>query len=276
MRAGMAAGAVGLLLTVGVGADALAAPVDLTGHNAVYAMSLASTKLSGSVVGASGKMNYKFSDSCDGWTVENKTTLTFVYSEGPPVETVWEFLTWEAKNGKRYRFHVRSTRDGEVDQEVEGKAEIDGGGKGGMVTFTQPEPRAISLPKGAMFPTAHTLKVMEAARKGDRLVDKTLFDGSGEDGPYEVSAIIGKMTAANSNVSPAEDNRAVDASLLSGQSWRILMAFFPLAGREASPDYEVWARYYENGVADELLQSFGNFTLKGALEKLEPLPKPDC
>ncbi len=54
------------------------------------------------------------------------------------------------------------------------------------------------------------------------------------------------------------------------------MAFFSPDANESMPDYEVSLRYYQNGVADEVIQSFGNFSLKGSLQKLEPLPKPDC
>ena len=276
MRAGLAASAVGLWMA-GMGvSDAWAAPIELVGHSAVYNMSLASTNFSGGVLGASGKLNYKFADTCDGWTIEYKMSMTFVYNEGSPVESLWELLTWESKSGKQYRFHLRNTRDGLVDQDIEGKAEQASKGKAGMISFSQPEPRAISLPKNTLFPTAHTLKVLEAAQKGERLVVRNLFDGSGEDGPYEVSAIVGRMTPANSNISPSAGNPAVDATLLTSPSWRVLMSFFPVSGRESLPDYEVTARYYENGVADEILQSFGNFALKGSLEKIERLSKPDC
>ena len=54
------------------------------------------------------------------------------------------------------------------------------------------------------------------------------------------------------------------------------MAFYLRGSKDPTPDYEVALRYYLNGVADEVLQSFGNFSLKGRLQKLEPLPRPDC
>ena len=57
---------------------------------------------------------------------------------------------------------------------------------------------------------------------------------------------------------------------------RVQMAFFPAGSNDPAPDYEVGLRYYVNGVADQVIQSFGNFSLKGKLEKLEALPRPDC
>src|SRR5271156_2430729 len=79
-------------------------------HTAEYAMSLNSTRMSGGVTSASGKMSYRFADSCDGWTVENKTAVTFAYVDSSPVATTWDYVTWESKDGLRFRFRVRSTR----------------------------------------------------------------------------------------------------------------------------------------------------------------------
>jgi hypothetical protein len=278
----MKARVVAVVLGVGLGASAsgvaVAAPVgvDLASHRASYAMTLNSTKLGGGVTGASGNMTYKFSDSCDGWTVENKTMLTFAYSEGAPVATTWDFITWESKDGLHYRFRVRSTRDGVVSEEIDGVANLDGSGRGGVVKLTLPEPKTMRLPKGTIFPTDHTMHLLDSARKGEHMLQRVLFDGTGTEGPFDVNAIIGKANAPTANVSPAVANAAVYAGLLSVPSWRMQMAFFPVGSSEATPDYEVSLRYYLNGVADEVVQSFGNFSLKGTLEKLEPLPKPDC
>jgi len=276
MKAGLAAGAFGVVLSLGFGAEAIAGPRDLASHAAIYSMSLASANLSGGVTGASGKMDYQFADACDGWVVKNKTDLTFSYNEGAPVVTSWDLLTWESKDGLHYRFRVHSLRDGELSEEIEGRADLDGPGKGGVVKYSLPEERMIRLPRGTLFPTDHTIRLLEAARKGEHFVNWPLFDGSGTEGPYDVGVSIGREVTANSNVSPENANQNVDAALLSAQSWRMQMAFFLKDGNDATPDYESAMRMYQNGVADEVLQSFGNFSLRGVLDKLTPLTKPDC
>ena len=280
LKLSLATSILGLTLTASAAwaGPAIAGPAgaELAPHRAVYAMSLASTKLSGGVTGASGKMIYKFADSCDGWTVENKTTLTFSYNDGAPVATTWDFVTWESKDGQHYRFRVRSTRDSVVSEEIDGSANLDGQGKGGQVKFTQPETKTIRLPKGTLFPTEHTLKLLELAQKGDHLIDRTLFDGTSIEGPSAVTAAVSSQFPANSNPGQVLSNSAVNAELLSAPSWRMQMAFFSPNSDDATPDYEVALRYYLNGVADEVLQSFGSFTLKGTLESLETLPKPEC
>lgn len=246
---------------------------DLASHRAIYKMTLATAKSGSGVTAASGAMSYKFGDSCDGWIVENKTALTFAYSDGAPVSTTWDFVTWESKDGLHYRFRVRSTRDGVVNEEIDGTADLEGKGKGGVAKFTLPEAKTLKLPKGTLFPTEHTVRMIELAQQGEHMAERTLFDGTGTDNTFAVSAVIGKQAlAAKSKQEPA----AISHALLATSSWPMQMAFFPDGSDDAEPDYEVGVRYYQNGVADDVLQSFGNFSLKGTLEKLEPLPKPDC
>jgi len=254
-------------------AQAANAGADLVSHRAIYKMALATSKSGSGITGASGAMSYKFGDSCDGWIVENKTALTFAYSDGAPVSTTWDFVTWESKDGLHYRFRVRSTRDGVVNEEIDGVADLDGKGKGGVAKFTLPEAKTLPLPKGTLFPTEHTVRMIELAQAGEHMAERTLFDGTGTDQTFAVSAIIGKAAAAAKTNPEAP---GVNRLLLAATSWPMRMAFFPDGSDDPEPDYEVGVRYYQNGVADDVLQSFGNFSLRGTLEKLEALPKPDC
>lgn len=276
MRIKFAAGSAVAIAIAAFAAHAANAGADLASHRAIYKMNLATAKPGSQVTAASGAMSYKFGDSCNGWTVENKTALTFAYSDGAPVSTTWDFVTWESKDGLHYRFRVRSTRDGVVNEEIEGVADLDGKGKGGVAKFTLPEAKTLKLPKGTLFPTEHTVRMIELAQAGEHLAERTLFDGTGTDQAFQVSAIIGKGSPALTKASSTSDAPGIDRKLLNTASWPMQMAFFPEGSSDPEPDYEVGVRYYQNGVADEVLQSFGNFSLKGTLDKLEALPKSDC
>ena len=275
MKIRIAAVSLAVIAIAASAAQAANAGADLVSHRAIYKMNLATAKSGSGVTAASGAMSYKFGDSCNGWTVENKTALSFAYSDGAPVSTTWDFVTWESKDGLHYRFRVRSTRDGVVNEEIEGVADLDGKGKGGVAKFTLPEAKTLKLPKGTLFPTEHTVRMIELAQAGEHLAERTLFDGTGTDQAFQVSAIIGKGSALNKISTPPEV-QGINRKLLNTASWPMQMAFFPDGSAEPEPDYEVGVRYYQNGVADEVLQSFGNFSLKGTLEKLEALPKSDC
>ena len=53
-----------------------------------------------------------------------------------------------------------------------------------------PESRKLKLPPGTLFPTAHTEAIIERASAGETFDYRTLFDGSSDDSPFGVSAVI--------------------------------------------------------------------------------------
>jgi len=259
-----AAAAIGL---AGATAWAAGAGSGLATHRAVYTMSLATTRPGSGIVGANGTMSYEFADACDGWIVENRIAITYSYSEGGQADTTTDFLTWEAKDGLTYRFRLRNSRDGQVTDEIEGTAELKGKGQGGVARYTRPDTANISLPKGTLFPTEHTLHLMDAARTGAKTYLRVVFDGSDADGPYDVNALIGR-----SHLQPA----AMSSPLLDSQSWPMRLAFFPAAGKDPTPDFEMALDYHGNGVAQNITQSFKDFSLTGKLEHIEAVPRRRC
>jgi hypothetical protein len=245
---------------------------NLAAHLATYSMKLTKASQSSGVVAVKGAMNYAFTDACNGWTVENRTTMTLSHGDGDEVDTTWTFVTWESKDGLKYRFRVQSTRDGDLVEEIQGQATLDGPGLGGKAVFSKPEKKTVKLPKGTLFPNAHTLLLLDQAKKGVRVLSRVVFDGASLDSPHEVNAVIGPAIASPASVGAGE----IDNPLLKRPSWRSQMAFFPLSGKEGTPSYEVSLRYFDNGIAQDVDQDFGNFAVRAKIETIEPLPKPDC
>lgn len=249
-----------------------AAATELAPHRAVYSMDLATLRPGAGLAGAAGTMSYSFDDSCDGWVVENRIAMTYTYAEGGQALSTTDFLTWEAKDGLTYRFRMRNMRDGEVVEEVEGTAELKGKGQAGTVTFSRPEPRTLPLPQGTLFPTEHTIRLLDAARAGGRTFLRVVFDGSGAEGPYEVNAVIGNVRDASGVGKPA----GAASPLVAAPTWPMRIAFFPISSLEASPEFEMMLGYHPNGVAHEIEQRFKSFSLKGRLDTIEALPRRSC
>ena len=246
---------------------AVEAGVELASHRAVYSMDLSSTQSGSGIVGAHGTLNYEFSDACDGWVVENRMDIRYTYLEGGDVDATTDFVTWESKDGLKYRFRLRNTRDGQVTDEIEGDASLRGKGLGGNVHYTRPEVMTKVLPKGTLFPTIHTQELMAEAEKGGHAFHRVVFDGSDTQGPFDVNALIGKER-------PLSDAAAFPQ--LKSPSWPIRMAFFPMDGQEAEPDFEMSVDYHANGIVQTLQQGFKGFSLAGRLESLEPIQQQAC
>ncbi|CAA7620015.1 conserved exported hypothetical protein [Candidatus Terasakiella magnetica] len=247
---------------------ALAAPAELASHRATYRMGLSASRSGSGMASASGAWTYQFTDSCDGWVTEFRLAIAYAYAEGGQVETVTDFLSWESKDGLSYRFRSRQSREGQVTEEVEGNAKLNGHGQGGTARYTRPESFTIKLPKGTLFPTAHTLRLLDVAHGGGRMLTRPLFDGQGEEGPLETNAQIGRPVS----IHPA----VLSSPLLESQVWPVRMAFFPLGGTEPLPEFEIALNYHPNGVAEDVEQIFKTFSLKGKLESIEMLPRTKC
>ena len=78
-------------------------------HRALYTMILASSRTDSGVVDARGTMQYEWGESCDGWTIEQRYRLRMRYGETPDADIVSSFVTWESKDGLRYRFNQKQT-----------------------------------------------------------------------------------------------------------------------------------------------------------------------
>ncbi|CAO3429384.1 cell envelope integrity EipB family protein [Azospirillum argentinense] len=249
-----------------VGAAAGAA-ANILPHRAVYKMSLLSARNSSKVSDVRGRMLFEWADACDGWTTEQRFQLRFVYAEGDEMAMTTNYTTWEAKDGQRYRFNVRKLINGEEDEEVRGDARLAKDGTG-TAAFSKPEPQDMELPPNTMFPTAHTLAVLDHAGAGETFFNRVVFDGADSEGATEVSTVIGAAIQAK------EDG--ADPLLKGKKAWPVRMAFFPLKSDSAQPEYEMSLRLLQNGVAESMQIDYGDFTVNAILEKVEALPKSGC
>lgn len=283
--------------------EAASAPgVQIAAHRALYTMTLAHAKTDSGVTGAQGEMGYQWGETCDGWTVEQRYKLAISYAESQDVNIDSNFVTWESKDGLRYRFNQKETRNGTVDEEIRGSAELDGPGKGGTITFEKPQPQTMKLPPGALFPSAHTILLIQKAKAGENFVARQVFDGATVEGAVLVSAVIGKKVEADAKpaadpkanpksaadvkgaADPAPDTKnaaaAPDPSLndpvLQRPAWHIRLAFFPSDPNAETPDYELGMLLLDNGISRDMTIDYGDYTIRAKLAKIEALGKPHC
>ncbi len=238
-------------------------------HRALYSMRRGKGRSGSGVVDARGAMEYEWGETCRGWTIQQRYRLRMRYAESPDVEIQSNFVTWEAKDGTRYRFNDREMRNGKVTQDIRGTARLDGPGKGGVADFTRPRAHERKLPPGVLFPSAHTILLIAAAQAGRHFVVRKVFDGSADEGASEVSAVIGpKLVAA-----PAAQK--LDP-LLRRPGWTLRLAFFPADSKAEEPDYELGMKLLNDGVSQAMVIDYGEYAIDATLDDIEPLPKPHC
>jgi hypothetical protein len=260
---------VAALALAGFGSAPAGADITINAHRALYTMTLGTSRTDSGVTGAQGAMAYQWGETCDGWTVEQRYKLTISYAESQDVVIDSNFVTWESKDGLHYRFNQRETRNGAVDEEIRGSAQLDGPGKGGTITFDKPQSQTMKLPEGALFPSAHTILVIQKAQAGENFLSRQVFDGATVEGAVLVSAVIGQK------IEP-DPKDPLKNPLLQHPGWRVRLAFFPSDQNAEKPDYELGMLLLDNGVSRDMVIDYGDYTIKAKLDSIEALPKPNC
>jgi len=246
-----------------------AGAADIMPHRALYTMSLGKAGGDASVTGASGTMAYQWGETCDGWTVEQRYRLKMGYAESADVAIASNFVTWEAKDGLHYRFNQKETRDGADNEELRGTAKLDGPGKGGAAEFEKPEGKTFQLPPGAIFPSAHTIFLIDKAKAGETFISRHIFDGATVENAVLVSAVIGPKIEPDAAA-------AKESPLLNRPGWRVRLAFFPADPKAEKPDYELGMLLLDNGVSRDMVIDYGDYAIRAKLDDIEALPKPGC
>jgi hypothetical protein len=248
-------------------APAMAATaIPLAAHHAVYKLTLDTAKEQG-VLAASGTMTYDVVDTCTGWTTSQHLVIQFTNKDGQDVNMVSDYATLESKDGARLEFHTRQQTDKSVTEQLDGKAFLDHSGGKGHADFTNPQKTTVLLPIGTLLPMAHTAALLDAAETGKKFLSVPLFDGTGADGAEDTFVTI-------ENWKNAAPQKWPSLSLL--PFGRVHIAFFDRTNASETPTYEIGMRYYANGVADDMVMDFGDFSMDGKLDQFEPRTPAHC
>ncbi|NKC31815.1 DUF1849 family protein [Roseomonas sp. BU-1] len=238
----------------------------MASHRAAYRLDLGEARNSG--IGAvRGAMVFDIADACEGWATRQRMTMTVTDREGQEIETVSDYATYEAKDNSSLRFSLTQSTQGAVSQRVSGEASLQPDGSG-TVRFSEPAGQEETLPPGTLLPMRHTVLAVEAARAGRRILAAPLFDGTTDEGAQDTTTVVTAWTAGAPNPR---------FPLLDGQAaGQMRIAFFErgaaASGGASQPEYEVGLRYFDNGVADEIVMDFGDFSVTGQALELTPLP----
>ncbi|GEN58520.1 EipB family protein [Acetobacter nitrogenifigens] len=240
------------------------AQISAAPHRAVYDLTLSAVS-GGDVVAANGSMTYAVSDACGFWSTEQMLKVQTVSRSGAASEQNSEYSALESKDGRQFQFATTQKSGDETVMVIRGDATLDADGSG-VVHYSAPKKKTVTLPKGTLLPMAHTLAILHAAKDGAHDLARPLFDGTGADGAQlSYVSILGWTPLDGPAPFPA----------LSGlMTARVRVAFYAVDPGAMLPDFEMGMRYYANGVSDRLDMDFGDFRMKGSLRSFQPKPTP--
>lgn len=232
-------------------------------HKAIYSLEMTAVRNLQRISSVGGEMFFEWGDACEAWTTTQKFQLDYNYTDGPSQSFVSDYSSWEAKDGQSFSFTSKNLSNGRVHRVYRGSAERQDNG-GGEADFSRPEDRQMDIPKGFTFPTEHTFDLLEAAHNGDKIFSSVMFDGSDDDGPIIVNAVIGKRLDALSEAD--EEN-----PMLRGPGWTVRMAFFDYADENSEANYEMTINLLDNGIVRDLTIDYDEFSLRGEMVTIDAL-----
>ncbi|WP_398479091.1 cell envelope integrity EipB family protein [Tardiphaga sp.] len=268
----LALGAALLLAPVSGEAAAPGSAVPFLAHQALYELKLTKSRGNANVNAAEGRILYNFTgSSCEGYSSdfrqvselnsgENKTTLSDLRS-----------TSWEAGDGKSYRFKIDTQMNDSDPNKIDGIAEREGDHIN--VKLTLPEKRTIKLDGDIVFPTEQIHRIIAAAKEGKSVLELNVFDGSDTgDKVYSTLTVIGQAIPADRKV--AEPDPATNDDTMKTMSrWPVTVSYYDKSakaadGGEQTPVYAMSFELYENGVSRALALDYNDFVIAGAMSKL--------
>jgi hypothetical protein len=271
-RSGVSRRFVAAVSLAGMTAAALAGGVTpsranvLVPHRAVYDLELKDASERSGISSMYGRMVYEFNGSaCDGYTVSFRFVTKVDTGEDVRL-TDQQTTTFEDLKTGNFRFLTKSFTDEKLDKEVRGLAHD--ADKGVKVDLSSPDKREVELAH-SLFPTEHMLEVIDRAKRGDKIFESRVFDGSDSGDKTLVTTTL--LGAAHVPASSDEDADVGKAGAMAALPfWPVTISYFnDEATGDAVPIYRMTFKLYENGVTRDLTMDYGDFVLSGKLANLE-------
>lgn len=261
-----------------VAAQPKPAGIVLAPHRAVYEITLGETRGGAGVTEMTGRMVYELTGSpCDGYTQNMRFVTRMTAQDGSTTLTDLRSSSWEDGPARLFRFSSSQYKNTKLSETTQGDATREAGSGQVKVDITKPAKKDVTLPRDVYYPIQHSIAVLEAARRGETLVQADLYDGS-EKGEkvYATTTYIGREQpkAANKSLPPVASAAPLDAL----RSWPVSISYFEpgKSKQDGVPSYELAFVYFENGVSRRLFIDYGEFSIRGALKEIAFLPPTKC
>ena len=243
-----------------------ASGIALLPHVARYSLTRNYANPDSGIAAIQGMMEVRLEISCDGYRVDQYLGFHVLGNDETQFEHLAYLTSFEDVSGGEFYFDARTFENRQLTEELGGKATMNESGQG-ETRYSRPESVTEALPDGTVFPVKHLKRIIAAARRGEKSVRNTVFDGSTRENPFEVSTFIG---------APTEKDEEQIAALNDSKSWPVRLAYFKVGTQSLQPEFEMSAEVFENGVIGNMIYDYGNFAIDVTLEELETLKKPEC
>lgn len=258
-------------------------------HRAVYEISLLRSSVGAGIANLTGRMVYELTGSdCAGYTQKMRMVTRTSNNDGESSVSDLRSSFVEAADGRNFSFESQNFRDRRLSESSAGRAVVEqnsagrsenAGNRRLRVRLSEPERKEVVLNVDALFPVEHSIKLLEAAKSGDRLFSAEIYDGS-EKGEqiFTVIAAIGEEMTAEAKVTLPPLEGADARQLQTRTAWPVSLSYFERDNPrdDAAPTYELAFVFFDNGVSRRLMIDYGTFAIRGTMTSLTIMPPEPC
>ena len=257
-----------------------AAGTPFVAHQALYELKLLKSRGNASVNSASGRILYNFTGSaCEGYTSDFRQVSELNSGEDKTTLSDLRSTSWEAGDGKSYRFKIDTRMNDGDASAVDGMAEREGDHV--TVKLKQPVAKTFTLEGSTVFPTEQIHRIIAAAREGKSVLELNVYDGSdtGEK-VYSTLTVIGQAIPGDRKVSEPDPSTG-DDGMKKLTRWPVTVSYYDKSakssdGGEQTPVYAMSFELYENGVSRSLMLDYNDFVIGGAMSKFNVKDSKPC
>jgi hypothetical protein len=253
-------------------ACALAGEPPLAPHRAVYELSMTKSSGTNAPSEVRGRIAFDFSGSaCDGYVQNFRQITELQPSEGSARVSDMRSATFEAGDGRDFRFKIETRIGGAQTDDVDGKASKL---KADTLTINLAKPThdKVDIAGPVLFPTEHVRRILAAARAGETILEAKVYDGSGNgEKVFDTMSVIGKPAKT-----PASEKAAQIDALKNRERWPVTISYFEEGKKDQQPVYVLSFDLYDNGISRALKLDYGDFALSGEMTELTLLPTRAC
>lgn len=261
-RIHVASAALLFLAAVPAAQAAAGSTVPLASHRAVYDLQLDTASDRSGITGVKGRIVYEFEgSSCEGYTTQHRIVIQMDTDEFSRLQDQ-QMSSFEEGDGSLFRFVSKTFLDGVEDKVVEGTAKR---ADSTINVELKNAEKPIAGIGPALFPASHTRTLVEKAKAGETFFELPIYDGSDEgEKAYTTTAIVGKEAAAA--------KYDADSDGKTHRAWPVSVAYFDETneeGGEGLPIYRINFTLFEDGITQDLVIDYGDFSMKGELVDLD-------
>ena len=156
-------------------------------HEAIYNLNIGKVTNSSKVHNAIGQMHLSVREVCDGWVVNQNTSIDITDKNGSQVRNMFRYSSWESKNHDTFRFISKVIINNEEVITYEGQSLKKN--NSAEVIYIKPTNRVIEIPKETLYPMQHFFKILSNDLSG-KFLNSLVFTGEDENSLNNVTSFV--------------------------------------------------------------------------------------